>query len=506
MSIILLFMLAAGKTAVADTPSAADSIAVEGFIFDRQRNPVPDATAFAFNPIDENQVPVTTEANGHFRIDNLIANEKYTFVFHPPDGVGLASTAMRDVDPDTIENPLIVTLEPGFAVTGTVTTSDGGETAVYPFAQNDLLGFGLPTLDAGDTFTFNLAAGDWELTFTPDALSGYIPEKVNITVPYSEPLDIVLWAGGFTVQGKVTGNGAGIPGVEIVAKSLGDPVFGFTPTDANGDFAGPLSVNVFPYDLIYIAPPFSGFGSTVKVGVTGQAGGVVDGSVTLPAGFTLSGLISCQGGLANAFVFADPRPPLSAGNYNYGWGDFAGEDGRFRLALQPGTYDLAIVPPENTGLAEINDTITVDQDLTLDYDFDCPEPPPPCSPDAPNAILGTEENDRLIGTPGDDVIIGFGGNDFILGMGGDDCIDGGTGQDMIRGNGGNDLIFGGPDTDFLNGGSGNDEIYGGPGHDRLQGESGNDLLDGGDGLDRLNGRSGIDICKAGEITKKCFAD
>ena len=111
---------------------------------------------------------------------------------------------------------------------------------------------------------------------------------------------------------------------------------------------------------------------------------------------------------------------------------------------------------------------------------------------AKNEIDGTDGDDRLIGTRGDDVITCGAGNDRVDGGGGDDIIRCGDGKDIIRGGSGRDRIDGGAGGDKVAGESGNDRINGGAGKDKLSGNSGNDTLIGGPGRDILRGGSGRD--------------
>ena len=128
-------------------------------------------------------------------------------------------------------------------------------------------------------------------------------------------------------------------------------------------------------------------------------------------------------------------------------------------------------------------------------------------------IVGTEGNDRIVGTDRIDIIVGLGGDDVIIGLGapdiicggdgrdrisgnaGNDWIDGGDGRDVIWGRRGNDFINAGNQSDRVNGGAGNDDIRGGGGGDLLRGGLGNDLINGQGGvLDRLIGNGGSDFC------------
>ena len=71
---------------------------------------------------------------------------------------------------------------------------------------------------------------------------------------------------------------------------------------------------------------------------------------------------------------------------------------------------------------------------------------------------GTQEDEQIIASKGDDIIGGFGGNDTIKA---------GSGDDVIYGGNGNDILFGGDGNDVLNGGSGDDTLIGGSGADKF---------------------------------------
>jgi len=105
-------------------------------------------------------------------------------------------------------------------------------------------------------------------------------------------------------------------------------------------------------------------------------------------------------------------------------------------------------------------------------------------------IVGTNGNDNMQGTPGDDVILGLGGNDTIYGGGGNDRICGGNGADKLYGNTGNDRLDGGAGNDELRDSYGNNTLVGGAGNDLLRSGSGNDTLDGGAGNDDCSGGGG----------------
>jgi Ca2+-binding RTX toxin-like protein len=77
-----------------------------------------------------------------------------------------------------------------------------------------------------------------------------------------------------------------------------------------------------------------------------------------------------------------------------------------------------------------------------------------------NVIRGSNGNNRINGTRGDDV---------ILGRGGRDRLNGGLGNDIIVGGGGKDTLLGGGGRDVLKAKDGQrDVLKGGPGRDRAQ--------------------------------------
>lgn len=103
----------------------------------------------------------------------------------------------------------------------------------------------------------------------------------------------------------------------------------------------------------------------------------------------------------------------------------------------------------------------------------------------------------VIGTNQDDSMIGAGGSQHYLGLNGQDTLSGGGGRDCLEGGNGNDILDGGPGRDFLRGGHGDDELRGGTGRDDLFGDNGNDLLIGGCGPDLMDGGRGDDVLFGG---------
>lgn len=98
---------------------------------------------------------------------------------------------------------------------------------------------------------------------------------------------------------------------------------------------------------------------------------------------------------------------------------------------------------------------------------------------ASEPIYGTNRNDIINGTSGNDMIFAFRGNDIINAKAGNDCIVADQGNDYISAGEGQDVAFGDNGNDIINGGRGNDTLYAGKGNDILDGEGGIDSCSGG---------------------------
>lgn len=98
-----------------------------------------------------------------------------------------------------------------------------------------------------------------------------------------------------------------------------------------------------------------------------------------------------------------------------------------------------------------------------------------------NTAVGTVTVSGVI--PGLDAVWGSEGNDVLYGTDGDDYQDPVSQSGPLYGSGGNDLIYGFAGNDAVWGGTGDDTLYGGPGDDWLRGYYGSDVIFGGDGND-----------------------
>ncbi len=108
-------------------------------------------------------------------------------------------------------------------------------------------------------------------------------------------------------------------------------------------------------------------------------------------------------------------------------------------------------------------------------------------------INGRGGDDEIFARDGDDNVRGGFGDDRIVAAGGDDDVYGSAGRDTIGGGDGNDTLMGEGGRDSLNGGNDSDEIFGGRNDDLLQGQRGGDWLYGDAGDDRIVGHRGQDL-------------
>ncbi|MCY1280973.1 hypothetical protein D9M70_297690 [compost metagenome] len=102
-----------------------------------------------------------------------------------------------------------------------------------------------------------------------------------------------------------------------------------------------------------------------------------------------------------------------------------------------------------------------------------------------DTLWGDAGNDRLEGGDGNDQIRGGLGDDIITDRGGDDNIQGDDGNDVIHGGNGLNLILGGFGNDFIVSGEDATEIFGGVGNDFILGNRANEAQFGNEGDDWL---------------------
>ncbi|MEM7331609.1 MAG: carboxypeptidase regulatory-like domain-containing protein [Chloroflexota bacterium] len=339
-------------------------------------NPIENVDVHAFRPQQSaSDSFFQTDMSGQYTL-TLTPGESYTLVFNPPTGQSLASKAVGGI---TTAQTLDVALESGFTISGIVyedqTFNDPvGDVEIFAFNLNTAEGFGLPPADGSGNYSISLAAGTWEITFTPPPGLGFGPAQLDdFVLTQDEGVSVGLTV-GFTVLGRVTNAGAPIEDVEVFAQKTDlSSGFGFSATDANGYYTGTLPLGT--YDIRFQPPPETGFASVIEEAVSGPADQTIN--ILLPSGNTFAGILSevCTdenvNPSANTFIYAAPLPDVPTGSLG-GWGEFTGADGSYSLSLPSSTYTVTITPPTNSGMSPMTIFgVEVTDDVTYSASLDC---------------------------------------------------------------------------------------------------------------------------------------
>jgi Ca2+-binding RTX toxin-like protein len=109
-----------------------------------------------------------------------------------------------------------------------------------------------------------------------------------------------------------------------------------------------------------------------------------------------------------------------------------------------------------------------------------------------DTVTGTELDDTLNVSTGNDKVYALAGDDTVYGGAGNDTVEGGAGADLIKGGTGNDKLYGHSAATSESNDDGSDTISGWDGADKIYGGAGNDSLNGGAGSDKVYGGSGDD--------------
>ena len=139
--------------------------------------------------------------------------------------------------------------------------------------------------------------------------------------------------------------------------------------------------------------------------------------------------------------------------------------GRFDNNNQPIVYALLLVivfgfamsftyigfMEETKAQAQTITAATIDNTSSLSINRNSPQPQQPLTNSTTksleNFIMGSFGNDRISGTPRDNIIVALDGSDSIHGLGGNDKIQGNEGADQLYGEAGNDVVQGGTGSD-----------------------------------------------------------
>lgn len=293
-----------------------------------------------------------TDSSGTYSITLEVGN--YDLIFNPPCGSGCASHGFKGITGPS-DQTVDVTLTLGYSVSGTIFAVNGttpvSTVAIYAFNHDTADGFGLPPTDANGQYCVGLVRGPYDLGFTPPPCRGLGPKTEVITVTQDMTRDIVL-PPGFTVAGRVTDEADGpVSGTQIYARQCYTWTgYGFSPSNADGCYTGTLPLGTF--GIQFLPPASRGLGPKTVTDVISATANCPNTNlgVTLPAGFTVSGQVTCQEEpVKNVFVFADPASPSPDCYGLDGVGVYTVDDGSYGLPVVSGTYDIKFEPPQATG-------------------------------------------------------------------------------------------------------------------------------------------------------------
>jgi hypothetical protein len=162
-----------------------------------------------------------------------------------------------------------------------------------------------------------------------------------------------------------------------------------------------------------------------------------------------------------------------------------------------GIYYIGMIIDQDGTLAETDETNNSNNGLFVDYDNVLI---------SDTELIGTDDDDILFGTPGDDILSGLRDDDDLVGGGGDDTLFGDRGDDNLFGEAGSDMLFGDRGDDYLFGGTGNDRLDGDRGDDLLIGVELNLANPGLGEVDSLIGGFGADVFQLGDVFSAYYDD
>ncbi|MEM7029832.1 MAG: carboxypeptidase regulatory-like domain-containing protein [Chloroflexota bacterium] len=353
---------------------------VTGTILDSDNNPITNVEVVAFETAAK-EAETISDSNGQFQV-SLTDGNAYDIVLNPPQGSGLASQVQRGIN---TARDLQVTLPPGFSVSGIVYKNEAqtetlDNTEIFAYNPVTFEGFGVASSKNEGQYNASLAAGSWQLTFTPPPLLGLGAKRIDLEITENISRDLILEP-GFTIYGRIVAEvdpTIGIKGVNIFAQDDNQGAgFGFIPSDERGYYTGTLPPGT--YDLAF-SPPSTPVGTgslnflvgaVITSGITGPPD--VELAIVLPVGHLISGTVVDQcknlnSPLVNAFIELKSQTKTSS----VGLGTFTGIDGSYRLAVEAGVYTLTLTPPSGSQLDTfIVPSLTVDESIIKNIGYRC---------------------------------------------------------------------------------------------------------------------------------------
>lgn len=372
-------------------------------------------------------------------------------------GTGLLATHGY-ADAGSYDVSAVVTLSSGETVSLSKTI-----TVQTPLALDVDFDAGAGNLVISDTVTFEGTANDLAARLNDGAVTFNSSAELTGNSEYTLIVDFKKDVGSETAGGSLVYFSSSF----IITLGADDLSVKIT-TDQGDSWIRPGNVGIGDSDWHRLALTFSGIDGTAILYLDGAEIGRVAG---------LDGAVQV-GSLSNPLYLGNPWGsgfPDLVDNFQFWTGAMSAAEIE---ALSTRTEDGSFTPLEGTSTqtdpvdngssdpVDDGETEPTVEDTTLDFsgtDFD-------------QVIVGTDGDDKLTGGSKADYIEGGAGNDTLRGQGGDDVLIAGDGNDQLYGGNGNDILVGGGGTNLLDGGNGNDLLISGSGVDVMTGGRGSDTF------------------------------
>ncbi len=333
------------------TLTATEGVRLAGRVTDTTGQPVFGASVTVYSAW-QHQARATTDAEGAYVLSGLPTGT-YRIVVDPPPGRSLAAQSANNVLLHSGTTTRDFVLPP--PATLTVRVVDGAGNPVAS-ARATLTSADLNAPSSRDRMSnldgviqfISLPGGLYDLLVEPPAVAStpLLPQRrsgIRVAPGASVTLEpLVLEASG-SLAGRVeTPDGAGVPGVRVIARGHDAEREAFTDSD------GSYQIDGLPPGSCWVEAqpdPATGWIGSSVAGVVVASGSVAHQNLRLLPGGRLSGQVTDgTAAVASARIVARGLTGLPHSTYS-------GADGRFTLVgLPPGTYTLEVTPSAASGL------------------------------------------------------------------------------------------------------------------------------------------------------------
>ena len=336
---------------------------LSGLVSDPSGNPLPDVFINAWNPETQTGNGTRTDENGRYQM--TLAPGIYELNVNPSQGSPFISQHLEDVQV-TGDRTLDIQLERGAILSGLITDPGGNPLQdVFVNAWNPELQIGGGSgTDENGRYQMALPPGTYEINLHLGQDSPFVSQSIqDYQLLGDQTLDIRVDQGAI-LSGRVTDpNGNPVPEVHVNAWNPELQIGGGSGTDEDGRYRmalppGTYEINVhLPQDSPFVSRPIDGV----------QVISDLTLDIHLDQGTILSGLVSDPAG--------NPLPDASVNAWNpetqTGGGSATDENGRYRMSLQPGTYDINVNPPQDSPFVPQRiESVQVTSDRNLDIQLE----------------------------------------------------------------------------------------------------------------------------------------